>query len=93
MLIGLLENGNRRLDFGDHSKEVTEQQWKEMFMGKNLVKTATLTDDEFRQLHENIESKRTGHAQGLSKINREILDAQAQNTANMLKRNKIGKKQ
>lgn len=69
MLIGLLENKNRRLEFKGYSKEVTEEQFKELLRGK----TDVLTEEEYEQFHFNIEAKRTGDSVALMQINKEIL--------------------
>jgi len=78
MIIGLLENGNRELIFKDHKKMVTPKEWNEMVKGDRfnciVIKTDTLTNEEYGELHYNIESKRTGCARGLMDINREIID-------------------
>lgn len=70
MLIGLLENGNRKLHFKGYSKEITAEEFKQLLKGK----TNKLTNKEYNEFHFNIEAKRTGDTYALSLINKEILE-------------------
>ncbi len=70
MLIGLLENGDRQLDFDGYSKVATEEEYNVLLKGK----TDFLTEKEYQEFHFNIEAKRTGDPYALMQINKEILN-------------------